>query len=228
MKKLTLSVLGIAFAIGLSAQAVVDNAVIPVSVSLNSILRLNVTSGGAIEFNVNSMNQYRYGIENTTRYTTVFTVASSVDFDVFMYAENDALYGTQMGTAENTFAATDNSMPLDLIGYTMVSTGSGTAGAAGTGANWGLLMDDGTVNGAGATLNVLSNVAATKIVESNPADGTDLGGAGGSDQNKFEIQWELATTGVQGINTNGLNLLEESLEPDRYATNVFLELRKQP
>lgn len=225
MKKLSLFILGIAFSLGLNAQAVVDNAVIPISVSLNSILRLNVTSGGAIEFTVNSMNQYRYGIDNTTRYTTVFTVASSIDFDVFMYAENDAFYGTQMGTAENTFAASDNQMLLDLVGYTMASTGSGTPGAAGDAANWALNMDDGTL-GAGGTLNLLNNTTSTKIVESLPADGTDLGGAGGSDQNEFEIQWELGTPAVIGINANGLNLLQESLEPDRYSTNVFLELRK--
>ena len=53
---------------------------------LNSILRLNVTSGGNIEFTINNIDQYTAGIANGTRYDTKFTVASSVDFNVLMYA----------------------------------------------------------------------------------------------------------------------------------------------
>ena len=47
------------------AQAVQDNAVIPVSVTINSILRLNVTSGGNIQFVFNTMAQYNAGIAGT-------------------------------------------------------------------------------------------------------------------------------------------------------------------
>ena len=43
-------------------QAVNDQAIIPVSVTLNSILRLTVVSGGNIEFVVNTIDQYTGGI----------------------------------------------------------------------------------------------------------------------------------------------------------------------
>jgi hypothetical protein len=39
-------------------QAVNDQAVIPVSITLNSILRLTVVSGGNIDFVVNTIDQY--------------------------------------------------------------------------------------------------------------------------------------------------------------------------
>ena len=102
-------------------QAVSDNAVIPVSVTLNSILRLTVVSGGNIQFVVNTIDQYTDGIGNSTRYTTTFTVASSRNFNVFMYSESDALYGTDAGGA----------MPLDNVGYLVVppATGAGTCQA---------------------------------------------------------------------------------------------------
>ncbi|MCB9002091.1 MAG: hypothetical protein H6537_09000 [Bacteroidales bacterium] len=42
-------------------QAVNDQAIIPVSVTLNSILRLTVVSGGNIDFVVNTIDQYTSG-----------------------------------------------------------------------------------------------------------------------------------------------------------------------
>ena len=82
MKKVSLFLLGMVMGLALLAQPVVDNAIIPVAVNLNSILRLNVTSGGNIEFTVSTIDQYNNGIATGPRYYTDFTVASSVDFDV--------------------------------------------------------------------------------------------------------------------------------------------------
>jgi len=118
MRKLILGFALLLFGQFSFGQAVSDNAVIPVSVTLNSILRLTVVSGGNIQFVVNTIDQYTGGISNSTRYTTTFTVASSRDFNVFMYSESDALYGTDAG----------GQLPLENIGYLVVppATGGGT------------------------------------------------------------------------------------------------------
>lgn len=175
------------------AQPISDNAVIPVSVTLNSILRLTVVTGGNIEFVVNTIDQYTNGIANGPRYTTNFTVSSSVDFDV------------QLSTEDATFMGTDNpanTMPLNNVGYTVV------ANAAATGAdpaNWTLA---GITGLAQAATNIVTGVANAS--------------AGGPDQNSFDIQWEMGTNGGGGMNAQ--SLLQQSISPDRYVTNVYLQL----
>ncbi len=196
MKKLNLLFIGLFLAAATLAQPVVDNAIIPVAVNLNSILRLNVTSGGNIEFTVNTIDQYQDGISNSTRYTTSFTVASSVDFKVELYAEDAQLLGT-----DNVA----NEMPLANIGYIMVAN----AGTAGT--HW-QLGDASDISP--APLVVLTN-SADEIVLSY-----ENNGAGDITKNDFSIQWEMGTPAV-GF---GSTLLQQSLAPDRYTTNVFLVL----
>jgi hypothetical protein len=98
-------------------QAVTDNAVIPVSITLNSILRLSVTSGGNIQFVVNTIDQYENGIPNASQYTTTFQVASSRNFEVTLGAEDQTFVGLETGST---------SLALDNVGYTMGGTGTGT------------------------------------------------------------------------------------------------------
>lgn len=194
MKKVSLFLLGMVMGLALLAQPVVDNAIIPVAVNLNSILRLNVTSGGNIEFTVSTIDQYNNGIATGPRYYTDFTVASSVDFDVNLYAEDANLIGT-----DNVA----NTMTLDNIGYIVVGTGGGADGT-----NWNLP----------AAVAPLTN-AAVAVVQSIANNG-----AGDIVQNAFQIQWEMGTsTGTMNANS----LLQQSIAPDRYATNVFLVLAAQ-
>jgi len=195
----------------LIAQPVVDNAVIPVSVSLNSILRLNVTSGGNIEFVVSTLAQYGSGITGigNPRYQTNFTVASSVDFDVQISSETATLNGTTAG----------NTMLMNNLGYSlgMAVGATGTAGIGGTtGFNYELTPNE-TL---GEDPLVLTTVA-TDCVTSLPSDGTDLGGAGDAAKNSFVIFWRL---GTRETNMNTNTLLQNSDSPDRYSTNVFLTL----
>ncbi|MFP4605983.1 MAG: hypothetical protein ACLFNJ_11450, partial [Bacteroidales bacterium] len=89
MKKLIVLLLVVFFGVNLQSfsQAVDDRAVVPVSVTLNSILRLNVESGGNIEFNFNTLEQYENGIsgiDQDDQYSTKLTIASSVDWDLIM------------------------------------------------------------------------------------------------------------------------------------------------
>lgn len=182
------------------SQAVADQAIIPVSVSLNSILRLNVTSGGNIEFLVNTIADYTGGIGNSDRYDTKFTVASSIDFDVAMYAEDANLQGVDVA---GTF-------DIMNIGY-LVAMSTGATGAFAT-------------NYTGATtLTVLNAASGTEIISSIQYEG-----AGAVTKNAFTINWELATPGVLGLatgfNDNTNTLLAQSIPAGRYTTNVFLVL----
>ena len=174
-------------------QAVNDQAIIPVSVTLNSILRLTVVSGGNIDFVVNTIDQYTSGINNgggDARYHTNFTVSSSQDFDVTLAAEDGNLMGQDSAT---------HTMPLDNIGFDLTADG----GIVGT--NWDL-----------PTAVLPLALAPQNIV-------TGMGGASAGDatQNNFTIRWRLGTR--EGT-MNGSSLLVQSLSPDRYITNVFLEL----
>lgn len=101
------------------AQTIQDNAVIPVSVTINSILRLNVTSGGNIQFVFNTMAQYNTGILGSALTTTDFNVASSRRYHVELAAEDATLIGVEGG----------NTMPLAVVRYTIpAATTAATTG----------------------------------------------------------------------------------------------------
>jgi len=125
MKKLTLGLSALLFSLISFGQTVQDNATIPVSVTLNSILRLQVTTGGNIQFVFNTMDQYSNGIGNTAGTTTTFNVASSTTYAVLLGAEDDALYGVETG---DRVAAT-GSIPLGIITYEITGAGPGGIGA---------------------------------------------------------------------------------------------------
>ena len=175
-------------------QAVNDQAIIPVSVTLNSILRLTVVSGGNIDFVVNTIGQYTSGINNgggDARYQTNFTVSASQDFDVTIRAEDASFLGQDNAA---------NTMPLNNVGLDLSESGSGADPA-----NWALP----------ASVLALTNAAQ------NIVTGVAGAAAGGADKNNFTIRWRLGT--AEGA-MNGSTLLAQSLTPDRYITNVFLEL----
>ena len=174
-------------------QAVNDQAIIPVSVTLNSILRLTVVSGGNIDFVVNTIDQYTNGINSggaDARWQTNFTVSSSQDFDVTLAAEDATLMGQDDPA---------NTMPLDNIGFDLTASG----GVIGT--NWALPA-------AVLPLDQAAQLIVTGVANFSAGDAT---------KNNFTIRWRLGTS--EGT-MNGATLLAQSLTPDRYITNVFLEL----
>jgi len=178
------------------AQPVSDNAVIPVSVTLNSILRLTVVTGGNIEFVVNTIDQYTTGIANAPRYTTNFTVASSVNFNV------------ELSTEDASFMGTDNPASGMLLGNVAYTTVKNTASTGADPANW--------------TLQGITALAQPAAVIVN-GSGVGVNSAGSTTQNNFDIQWELGTAGAQTASGLG-SLLSQSIAPDRYVTNVYLQL----
>lgn len=117
MKKLFLIIVLAVLGITAKAQAVSDMAVIPIGVTLNSIARLTVTSGGNIEFVVNTMDQYENGVDFMPSTTTTFTVASSSPFGVTLQADNANLIGT---------ISAEHKMPVEFVEYSMGTTTSGT------------------------------------------------------------------------------------------------------
>jgi hypothetical protein len=114
MRKLLLGAAMLLMANASFGQLVSDNAVIPVSVTLNSILRLTVTSGGNINFVFNTIDQYENGLGPGGQYTTIFTVASSRDFDVILGAEDADFIGFETG----------NVIELYYLGFNITGPGA--------------------------------------------------------------------------------------------------------
>lgn len=176
------------------AQPVSDSGVIPVGVTLNSILRLNITSGGNLEYVVNTIDQYTNGIAQNARYDTHFTVASSVDFDVTLGADAATFIGVDNAT---------HTIPLDNLGYEVISEGTGADPT-----NWHLPT--------AAAVSALTQAPTTVVLG-------DVAGAGAGDilQNAFVIQWRLGT--IEG-GMNASTLLSQSITSDRYVVNAILQL----
>ena len=199
MKKLTISFLAVIFSLGtVFSQPISDMGIVPVGVTLNSILRLNITGGGNLEYSINTMAHYTGGIIAQAPYITTFTVASSVNFSVDLYADNADFTGVSTGAA----------MDIRNLGYTIaVPVGAGTDGT-----NWAL------IGGLQAVLGT-----AARII-----NGAGLLSAGNITQNNFIVNWELSTPAVVGITAGLDNLLLQNLTSDRYVANVVLELIPTP
>lgn len=203
MKKVTLLLAGLVlFASTSFSQAIDDRAVIPIAVNLNSILRLNVTSGGNIEFNFNTLDDYTNGINSggtNAGYQTRFTVASSVDWNVFMYAEDVVLQGTDD-------VGTSNTMDINNIGYHIDYDGGGDFG------DYFVIADE-----SGSPVALTADETTIIVgVDEEPI-------AGDVSKNAFVINWRCGTIEGGGMNTG--TILSQSIAADRYATNVFLSLQ---
>lgn len=205
MKKILLSFLAIGFTFLAYAQPVSDNATIPMSVTLNSILRLHVTTGGNIEFAINTLEDYTNGITASEGTTTRFTVASSVPWAVEMFAE-DHLGGTDL-TAYGVGAGV---MDIGNIEYYQNYEGSSADGSAYT---WSAGTGDGTT---AEVLTVDQGAGSnTEIISVAPAGDISV--------HAFAIAWACATGAASTEGT----LLSQGLAADRYSTNVFLILKAE-
>ncbi len=196
MKKLATFFVAFGLILGISkAQPVSDMGVIPIGVTLNSILRLNIISGGNIEFVVTTIDQYSSGILNSSQYDTRFTVASSQDFNVTMQAETADLFNS--GGVGGVVG-----MPLNNIGYRVSE-----AGTYAETTNWVILSNAATLPLTFAVATIINGVAGAS--------------AGSALNNDFTINWEL---GTRAGTMNALTLLEQSLAADRYSVNVLMQL----
>ncbi|PKP35985.1 MAG: hypothetical protein CVT98_09750 [Bacteroidetes bacterium HGW-Bacteroidetes-15] len=147
-------------------QAVNESAIIPVSVTLNAVSRLNIESGGNIKFVFTSINDYNTGFTGETDpiYRTTVSVASSRNFSVSMYSEAANFLPTD--NAANTLAIENLEYQLDWTGTALAPT---------------------TYTSAWAQMD-----AASALVIDNTTDG-DGGLAGDGAANRFDIQWRIGT-----------------------------------
>ena len=165
MKKVLIGFISLIFAGQVAvAQPISDQAIIPMAITINSILRLNIVSGGNMEFVFNSIDQITDGIPNSTAYDTRFTVASSTNWTL------------NFGTDVADFTATGgNTILLDLVALQVDNDGGGTC--------FPLRCVSPTYFGSYGDL-----VQATTALISN---GT--GNVGNSVVNAFVVHWECAT-----------------------------------
>ncbi|MEN8122795.1 MAG: hypothetical protein ABFS35_20815 [Bacteroidota bacterium] len=165
MKKVLIGFLSLIFAGQVAvAQPVSDQAIIPMAITINSILRLNIVSGGNMEFVFNSIDQITNGIVNSTAYDTRFTVASSTNWTL------------NFGTDVADFTATGGAIiPLNLVALQVDNDVTGTCfpGRCVSATYFGAYGD--LVNATTALIN----------------NGT--GNVGNSVDNAFVIHWECAT-----------------------------------
>jgi hypothetical protein len=99
------------------AQPVSDNVVIPIGVTINSIMRLNVAQGGNIEFVFNTFDDFQAGLNSTyslTQYQTKIDMTATTNFKVFMVAETDLVPIT--GSVGADMAINVISYQLDVSG----------------------------------------------------------------------------------------------------------------
>lgn len=194
MRKLVIGAAMLIFAQWGFSQAVNESAIIPVSVTLNAVSRLNIESGGNIKFVFTSINDYGTGFTGETEslYRTTVSIASSRDFSVNMYSEAANFLPTD--NAANTLAIGNLEYQLDWTGA--------------------VLNEPTTYTSAWAQM---SDVSAAIIDNSTPGDG---GVAGSGTDNRFDIWWRIGTT----TNTLGTLLSQGNIAADHYVANIFIEL----
>ena len=201
MKKITSLVLGLVLIGATSfAQPVADRAVVPVAVTLNQILRLNVVNGGNIEFVFNNVADYKSGLTNSVgQYQTDFNVASSTPWSLLIWAEDASFIGND---------DPGNTMSMSYVGFSITAGGVHSFDTE-IGAN----------NLVSASVNALAN-AATTLIGCSAIDGTS-NCAGDVVDNSFSIIWQAGTGDGDMVQTS---FIDAGLDPDRYTNNVFLDL----
>ena len=204
--KVCLTLMAGMFSVNSYCQPVSDRAVVPVALTLNQILRLNVVDGGNIEFVFNRIDDYETGIANADIYDTQITVASSTSWQL------------NMGAEDATFIGVDNpanTLALGYVGFQITSDGVHTFGAE--------LTDLGTANAAVIALpvypvTVVGSRAAATGVTTNAGDILD---------NILTINWE-ANTATAGLLSAVDPIIDINQAPDRYVTNVLLDISIEP
>lgn len=102
MKKLLLGFIAIVLAGQVSlAQPVSDMAVIPMGITVQSIMRLDITKGGNIEFVISRIEELTTGIPFSTSYETSGTVSASQNWDLTLTTDGAFEHATHADLALN-------------------------------------------------------------------------------------------------------------------------------
>jgi hypothetical protein len=212
MKKVLLGLLSLIL-IGQIAysQPVSDNAVIPMGITLSSVLRLNVVSGGNIEFVFASVNDFQNGLAGDM-YRTNLTVESSTDWGLSLYASDFAGSAGSFGVGIVDYGIEDNASNNVLVD---ADPGPGTKNTLNN--LVGLYTGVGT-----GVFRQLNNVAFLALQEAG--DGND----GIAADNNFYIRWRCGIGPASTItpNNSGATLINDwaGTGPGRSSTNVLITL----
>jgi len=203
MKKVLIGFLSLIFAGQVAvAQPISDNAVIPMAITVNSILRLNVVRGGNIEFVFNTLDEYANGLSGT-RYSTDVTIASSGNWELEMLASTTEFFDMDGGVGTG--------IDLDYVCFNLTDNGTNAIGI-------GLATEYFPNGGATAAVTVYSDLTNTAPAQNILDAGT--GNAGGASENAFTINWECGT--VNGGNATSISTA--GVTSGRYSTNILLTL----
>lgn len=200
------------------AQPVSDRGVIPIGITLNQILRLHITDGGNIEFVFNSINDYNNGIANMAAFNSKVVIASSTDWQIHM--------GSETATMEpsDATAASHPAIAINNVQFMITWTGSYLCGAAAAGNN---VTTAGThYTNALTVANGLALFTGVLATDGLLMKGALLNG-GDIAQNAFTINWQCSVMPVVGVGAEpcaATSMLAQSPSPDRYTTNVILDL----
>ena len=234
MKKIRLmcAVVAILFATQFaSAQAIRDGAVIPVSVNLNEVLRITITTGGNIEFTFNSIDDYQYGLgaggvgptaangSNPTGTTGLTTAQPYYETDFMVSASRR--WELQYGAEQATFLGTDkvtNTLTLDNVGFALTEVGTNVAGTD--------LLSVPTNDFTAADITALEIYPTVLITDGGVAGNAN---AGDGAANSFVMKWRCGTAETAGAaptQMNATTILNQSPSPtpDHYVVNVIMEL----
>jgi hypothetical protein len=191
------------------AQPVSDNAVIPMGITLSSVLRLNVVSGGNIEFVFNSIADFQEGLYGDM-YRTNLTVESSTDWALQIYASD--------------FTGSAGTFDVGIVDYCVQDNGSGNAiapaivapGAKGTRHMPGNLY----ANPGDGVFTALSNGAFTIL------DFTGDGNDGVAADNNFFIRWRCGVGAFPTVLPAGPSLINDWIGTGvgRSSSNVLVSL----
>jgi hypothetical protein len=212
MKKVLLGFMVITLlGLNVNAQPVADNAVIPMGITLSSVLRLNVVSGGNIEFVFASVNDFQNGLAGDM-YRTNLTVESSTDWGLSLYASDFSGSAGTFGVGIVDYGIEDNGSTNVIVD---ADPGPGTKNIL---SNVGALYAG---PGSGDFVQ-LTNGAFLALQEAG--DGND----GVAADNDFFIRWRcgVGPTSVITPNGSGATLINDwvGTGPGRSTTNILITL----
>jgi len=171
---------------------------IQVTASFTSYIQLSVTDGENIDFRVRSIGDYSGGISSPYDYFSIFEVSSSQDFKVDLVA-------TPFTDGNG------NALDANNFGYRISDEGDH------------LVNVNHLLIGGGNSPSDLSLLGEEKEIVTAHNEGN----SGGTDKNRFKLQFELGTPGVRSL--SGLpRLLDQNIAPANYTGTVVLTASAMP
>lgn len=160
-----------------------DSDKVNVKVKLESILEIEVTSGSEQLFTFNTMDLYTAGIG--TGHESTIKVKSSVPWNLCLNSVSENING---------FDGTSGFIPLNNLGYTVTTTGTGTS-----------IIAAATPSNGPKKVEYSSTTTGVEVLSPVALDNNNVGNA---EDNTFIFNWELGTHKESG-DMNDLTLVQQ-------------------